>query len=115
MKLRVLLLLVFMVMFVLFAVSQWNAENRLIWMPVYLAAAVLCWLAYKRKLFRWVYGTAFLLYAAAAFFMWPPVYHGLLHDGNNLAAIEEARNSVGLSICALVMAYCYLLEWRYRD
>jgi hypothetical protein len=114
MKIRVLLLLVFMVMFILFALVQLNDPDPQIWVPIYLSAAVLCFLAYKRKLFRWVYALAFLGYAIGAFLLWPPVYQGIFFDMSRAPAIEEARESLGLTICALVMAYCFLLEWKYR-
>ncbi|WP_210466105.1 transmembrane 220 family protein [Rufibacter roseolus] len=114
MKFRVLLLLVFMLMFVLFAFVQLNDPDPAVWVPVYLSAAVLCFLAYKRKLFRWVYALAFLGYAIAAFLLWPPVYQGIFFDMSRSPAIEEARESLGLTICALVMIYCFILEWRYR-
>ncbi|WP_181304183.1 transmembrane 220 family protein [Rufibacter sp. XAAS-G3-1] len=114
MRLRRVLLLVFMLMFVLFAVVQLNDPDQAIWVVVYLAAAVLCFLAYQRKLYRWVYALAFLGYAVGAFLLWPPVYHGVIQGMEHSPAIEEARESLGLSICALVMVYCFILEWRYR-
>ncbi|RNI25679.1 transmembrane 220 family protein [Rufibacter latericius] len=114
MRLRVILLLVLMLMFVLFALVQWNDPDPEIWVPVYLSAAVLCFLAYKRKLFRWVYAVAFLAFSVGAFMLWPPVYQGITMDMSHSPGIEEARESLGLLICALAMAYCFILEWKYR-
>ncbi|MBC3542430.1 transmembrane 220 family protein [Rufibacter sp. H-1] len=103
-----------MLMFVTFALVQLNDPDPEIWVPVYLAAAVLCFLAFKRKLFRWVYALAFVVFGIGAFLLWPPVYQGITMDMDHTPAIEQARESLGLLICALAMAYCFLLEWKYR-
>ncbi|WP_207432280.1 transmembrane 220 family protein [Sabulibacter ruber] len=114
MRIRFLLLLVFVLMFVAFAIVQWNDPDPAIWIPIYLVAAVLCYMAYKRRLAQWIYGAAFLAYAIGAVVMWPTVYQGITFSMDRSPAIEEARESLGLSICALAMAYCLILGWGYR-
>jgi hypothetical protein len=43
--------IIFVVLFVIFAALQYNDPDPYIWMPIYLYAAALCWLAARNKFY----------------------------------------------------------------
>ncbi|MFC6998662.1 transmembrane 220 family protein [Rufibacter roseus] len=114
MKLRFFSLILLCLMFLVFAALQWNDPDPAVWIAVYLSAAVLCGMASWQKLPRWVFGVAFLIFGVAGVAMWPLVYQGILFDMQRSPAIEEARESLGLSICAFAMALCFFLTPRQK-
>ncbi|MFY0252514.1 transmembrane 220 family protein [Chitinophaga sp. 30R24] len=113
--------IVLCLMFILFAGLQYNDPDPYVWMPIYLYAALFCWLAAKRKFYRKWYVAGMLIYLAYAtykFFDQNGVEDWFTkHHAENLAEtmkatkpwIEETREFFGLFICiaALGMNYIY--------
>ena len=110
------------VLFVVFAALQYNDPDPYIWIPLYLYAAVLCWLASRRKYYPKlmlagvaVYG----LYAVYLFFTKDGVMDWVTeHNAENIAGqmkastpwIEDTREFFGLCLLtfALLMNYFYV-------
>lgn len=108
-------------MFVLFAGLQYNDPDPYVWMPIYLYAAVFCWLAARQRFYpKWYIAgiLVYLVYATYKFFDQNGVEDWFTkHNAENLAEtmkatkpwIEETREFFGLFICigALLMNYFY--------
>ena len=107
------------VLFVLFAALQYNDPDPYLWIPIYLFAAVICWLAFRKKFYPklMLAGIAFYgIYALYLFFTDDGVADWLSeHDAENIAGsmkaakpwIEDTREFFGLCLTtfALVMNY----------
>lgn len=116
--------LVFCILFILFAVLQYNDPDPYIWIPIYLYAAVLCWLAFKDKFFPRAYllGVGiYLLYAGYLFFTKDGVIDWYKdHDAENLVQtmkaekpwIEDTREFGGLLILITVLLINYFFSKR---
>ena len=115
------------VLFVVFAALQYNDPDPYIWIPLYLYAAVLCWLASRRKYYPKlmlagvaVYG----LYAIYLFFTKDGVMDWVTeHNAENIAGqmkastpwIEDTREFFGLCLLtfALLMNYFYMKRKKF--
>jgi hypothetical protein len=107
--------IVFIVIFVTFAGLQYNDPDPYIWIPVYLYAALLCYLAISRKYNAVLYIiglTAYVVYAGYLFFDKTGVLSWAEeHDAENLVQtmkatkpwIEETREFGGLFIVIVVL------------
>ncbi len=98
----------------LFAVVQFNDPDFFIWIPAYLIPALLSFLFTHKKPGRILVGSLSLIYLAAAIALFPPSVSSWISTeeevrslGMKLPGIEEARESMGLFICFLVL----LLFW----
>ena len=112
--------LVFCALFVLFAALQYNDPDPYIWIPIYLYAAILCFLAFRQKFYPYAYLfgiTVYGLYALYLFFAADGVLDWLnQHQAENIAKtmkatkpwIEETREFFGLIILILVLAVDYI-------
>jgi len=100
----------FCFVFVVFAALQYNDPDPYVWVPIYLYAAVLCWLAFRNKFYPGAYWLGIIVYAAYAVYK---IFdrNGLLdwievHHAENIAEtmkaekpwIEESREFFGLLI-----------------
>jgi len=110
---RKTLALVFSILFVLFAVLQYNDPDPEIWVPIYLFAAAACGMAYFGVGRLWFYLAMTAVYLVAAYLTWPPQYEGFLLNemGMKTINVELARESGGLALCAVAMG---LLAWSVR-
>lgn len=113
--------IVFAVLFVIFAGLQYNDPDPWLWIPIYLYAAVLCWLASKNKFYPKLIlgGVAFYaLYGIYLFFEKDGVADWITeHDAENIAQqmkastpwIEDTREFFGICLVtfALLMNYFY--------
>ena len=101
--------------FIVFAALQYNDPDPYVWMPIYLYAAALCWLASRNKFYPVAYWIGIIVYAAYATYK---VFdqNGLidwitLHHEENIAEtmkaekpwIEETREFFGLVILIVVL------------
>lgn len=97
-------------LFILFALFQYNDPDPAQWMAVYFVAAALSFGVATRRTYR----PLFLLLALAAFigayFFWPDSYHGVALDDNFKYEVEHARESLGLVILGLTMLYYYFIS-----
>jgi len=110
----------FCIVFILFAAVQYNDPDPYVWMPIYLYAAILCWLAFRNKYFPGAYllGIAvFAAYALYKFFDQNGVWDWMTkHHATNIAGtmkaeqpwIEETREFFGLVILIVVLLIDYL-------
>jgi hypothetical protein len=116
--------LFFSVIFVLFAALQYNDPDPYVWIPIYMYAAVLCWLAFRGKYFPRAYLTGIVVYAIYAgykFFDENGVWDWVTkHRAENIADtmkaeqpwIEETREFFGLVILIVVLAIDYFYSKR---
>ena len=114
----------FCVVFILFAAVQYNDPDPYVWMPIYLYAAVLCWLAFRNKFFPRAYLIGIAIYAVYAiykFFDQNGVWDWMTkHDAANIAGtmkaekpwIEETREFFGLVILIVVLLIDYFYAKR---
>ncbi|CAN5308390.1 hypothetical protein BH20BAC1_BH20BAC1_08000 [soil metagenome] len=105
----------FIVIFIVFAAFQYNDPDPYIWIPFYLYAAYLCFLAIKRKYSQTLYIIGFVVYIAYGIFLFFDKT-GVLdwaqeHDNENIVQsmqatkpwIEETREFFGLLIVLAVL------------
>src|SRR6185436_8017960 len=118
--------LIFFIVFVLFAALQYNDPDPYIWIPIYGYAAVLCFLAFRRKYFPAAYLVGigvYLLYAVYLFF----TKNGVLdwateHQAESIVQtmkaekpwIEDTREFGGLLILIVVLLIDYFYARRQR-
>ena len=100
----------FCFVFVLFAALQYNDPDPYVWIPIYMYASVLCWLAAKQKFYPRAYllGIAvYGFYALYKFFDRNGAWDWMtIHHGENIAEtmkaekpwVEETREFFGLVI-----------------
>ncbi|HUR11506.1 MAG TPA: transmembrane 220 family protein [Flavitalea sp.] len=107
--------IIFCVLFIIAAALQYNDPDPYLWIPIYLYAAVLCWLAFRRRFYPRLYITGIILYAGYAVFLLLE-NNGVLDWFNNHAAeniastmkatkpwIENTREFFGLLILIAVL------------
>ena len=112
--------LIFCFIFILFAALQYNDPDPYIWMPIYLYAAALCWLAFKNRFYPVAYLTGismYFLYAVYKVFDTNGLIDWLTkHNAQNIAEtmkaekpwIEETREFFGLVILIIVLLIDYI-------
>lgn len=118
--------LIFSLLFLVFAILQFNDPDPYIWIPIYLFGAILCWLAFRRKYFNKLYlGGMFLLsaYALRLFFKKDGVMDWLtLYDAESILQsmktdkpwIETTREFLGLFILIIVLSINYVFSPRKK-
>ena len=110
----------FIAIFIIFAGLQYNDPDPYIWIPIYLYAALLCWLSIRKTFSPAAYWIGFIVYGAYAVYK---VFdeNGLLdwitkHNAQNIAGtmkaetpwVEETREFFGLVIVITVLAVNYI-------
>ncbi len=116
--------ILFSLLFLIFAGLQYNDPDPYIWIPIYLYAAVLCWLAFKNKFYPAAYLFGIAIYAGYALYLFF-TRDGVLdwvqkHNAENIAGsmkatspwIEDTREFFGLLILIIVMAVNYIYAKR---
>ena len=111
--------IIFCVIFILFAALQYNDPDPYIWIPIYLYAAVLCWLAFKNSYFPKAYLAGIAVYVLYAIFLFF-TKNGVLdwateHHAENLVQtmkaekpwVEDTREFGGLLILIIVLLVDY--------
>jgi hypothetical protein len=118
--------LIFCILFILFAALQYNDPDPWLWIPIYLFAAVLCWLAFKGKFFPKAYLLGiigYLGYAVFLFFEKDGVLDWITkHNAANIAGsmkaekpwIEDTREFLGLLILIVVLTIDYFYAKRKK-
>lgn len=102
---RKTLAIFFGVLFIVFAVVQYNDPDPEVWVPIYGVAAVACFMAYANIGRWWFFVLMAVMYLIAAYYQWPPQFEGFVFSevGMRSLNIELAREAGGLAICAVVM------------
>lgn len=105
--------IVFALLFVLFAGLQYNDPDPQVWIPIYAFAAMACLMAYTGIGRPWFFILMAVIYVGAAIRQWPPSFEGfwLNEVGMKTMNVELARESGGLTLCALAMG---LMAWLTR-
>ncbi|HEV7348105.1 transmembrane 220 family protein [Telluribacter sp.] len=105
--------IVFGIIFVLFSYFQFNDPDAEIWIIVYAAAALACFMALRELWPWWVFAVLAVAYLVGAIFQLPPQFEGILFDEMEMRStnIELARESLGLVTCAAAMG---VLAWMQR-
>ena len=118
--------LIFCVLFVLFAALQYNDPDPYIWIPIYMYAAILCWLAFRGRYYPAAYLAGIGLYFAYAVYLFF-TKDGVLdwitqHHAANITEtmeaekpwIEDTREFFGLLILIVVLLIDYMKGRKLR-
>ena len=96
--------------FVVFAILQFNDPDPYLWIPIYLVAAIISWLASRQIYNKAVIIASMVLYFVGGIYLFPmDIQQWISREEKakslamNMPFIEEARESMGLLICFLVM------------
>lgn len=100
------------IIFVLFALVQLNDPDFMIWVLAYLLPAALAFVFTHQKQSKLVLGIMAIIYLVAAIALFPPSIGDWISSeekskslGMTLPGIEEARESMGLLLCFLAIAF----------
>jgi hypothetical protein len=116
--------LVWCILFVLFAALQYNDPDPYVWMPIYLYAAILCWLAFRGRYYRkaifigiWFYAVyaLFLFFESDGVWDWIVKYRSASITATMQAEkpwIEKTREFFGLLILITVLTINYFYAKR---
>jgi hypothetical protein len=116
--------ILFTIIFVFFAALQYNDPDPYIWMPIYLYAAGLCWLAFRGKYYPKAYLIGMAIYAIyAVYLVFTP--DGVIdwvekHNAEGITKtmhaekpwIEDAREFLGLMILIVVLLIDFIYARR---
>ena len=104
--------IVMAVIFVIFAVLQYNDPDPYVWIPIYLYAALLSILFYRGQVPAWLLWVSAAVFLAGAIYMWPEHWQGVaLEQGMKTMDIEHGRESLGLGLCvAAFVIYAFTLK-----
>lgn len=98
--------LFFSILFIVFAIVQYNNPDPLFWVSLYLLPAIVCFLSYANRPNKMAYIALLIGYATAAIMLFPDRFEGI---GEQMKAdqpwIEEARESLGMGIVAIAMLF----------
>jgi len=118
MSLRIFAIIMALV-FVAFAIVQYNDPDPHIWIPIYLLPAVLSVVIFLLKdkrplLLVSVLLVAALFYFGGAVYQWPEHWEGVaLKNGMKTVFIEEGREALGMGICFITL-FIYWLVLHFR-
>lgn len=103
------------VLFTAFAIVQLNDPDPLLWVLIYLVTAIIAFLFPHKKTNRWLLLVLGISFLTGAVLLFPPSLGAWLSAeekskslGMTLPGIEEARESMGLLLCFLVMAFYWI-------
>jgi hypothetical protein len=118
--------LAFAILFVVCAGLQYNDPDPYLWIPIYMYAAVLCFLAFRGRFYPIAYGigmVVYVIYAIYLFFTDEGVIDWVnKHEAESLTQtmkasspwIEDTREFFGLCILTFVLLMNYLYFWRRK-
>jgi hypothetical protein len=100
------------IVFVLFALVQLNDPDFMLWVGAYMIPATLAFVFTHRKQNKLVLGIMAIMYLVAAIALFPPSIADWISAeeksqslGMTLPGIEEARESMGLFLCFIAIAF----------
>ena len=116
----------FCIVFILFAVVQYNDPDPYLWIPIYLYPALLCYLKVMQKpISSMAYWAGFLVFGTYAIYKMFDT-NGIIdwiqfHNASNIAStmkaekpwIEESREFFGLVIILIVLGINYIKKTNY--
>jgi len=112
--------IIFCIVFILFAIVQYNDPDPYLWIPIYLYPALLCYFKLMQKpISKIAYWAGFLVFGAYAIYKMFDT-NGIIdwiqfHNASNIAStmkaekpwIEESREFFGLVIILIVLSINY--------
>lgn len=111
----------FTVMFILFAIVQYNDPDPVLWIPIYAYAALMSYLAYRQKYNIPALIAGLIGYLAGAIYYFPPSVADWINAEETAKSlqmkmpfVEEARESMGLGICVIAMGIFLYAAYRQR-
>ena len=117
--------LIFCFLFISFAALQYNDPDPYVWIPIYGYAAVLCWLAFRKKYYPKAYLLGIVVYTAYAGYLFFSK-DGMLdwlqeHNAEDIAQsmkatkpwIEATREVFGLVISIIVLLVNYFYSRKF--
>ncbi|MBK6479466.1 MAG: transmembrane 220 family protein [Saprospiraceae bacterium] len=113
--------LVLALMFVLFALVQYNDPDPYIWAPYYLLIAAICFIQFRQRKYPWLVWSALLLTIAWSAFYIPDVIDYFKMGEPNIASemkattpyIENMREFLGLVICLITLGSILIKKGHY--
>lgn len=102
-----ILCILFGIMFIYFAYLNINDIDPWIWVPIYLAAAIVCVLAYFKISNFYVDALLVLFYIVYSIRNWPTKWEGVTMPMSHSINVERGRESLGLLICAACTVFSY--------
>jgi Transmembrane family 220, helix len=102
------------VVFLLFAIVQYNDPDPLVWIAVYLLFACLDLLSVYFKIPWWGFAAVIAVSLIWAFFQWPETWEGIGEKMLN-KNMEEAREALGLIVCATSAAIMWWVSHKIRN
>ena len=94
-------------LFVVFAIFQWNDPDPIFWIPVYLYASACTFLALARRLTYLLVVVGFVGYLFLLTYNFPPIEHWTFDH-------EEGREAMGLIVCGNWVALLGIIKL-YND
>jgi hypothetical protein len=96
----------FGIIFIIFSYLQVNDPDSGVWIAIYSFAALGCYMSLRELWPSWVYYVLAGAFLIGGILQWPPEFEGIFFGGMQMKTlnIELARESLGLGICAAVMA-----------
>ncbi|MCP2044795.1 transmembrane 220 family protein [Pontibacter sp. HSC-36F09] len=98
------------IVFIVFAAMQYNDLDAVVWIAIYLVAAIFSFLVAFNRINQTILFIAFAAYAVGAVFFWPAKWEGITICGGDIKNIEEAREFLGLAINSITMLTFALLS-----
>ena len=99
---------IFALLCIVSAYLQLNDPDPLLWICIYIAAAIMAILFVLKKLPSQAYFVFFVGYVIGAYLFWPDAFEGVSIGDGDINNIEHARESLGLLILAVVMFIFWL-------
>lgn len=103
------------IIFLLFALVQFNDPDPALWVIVYFTISAFCFLAFRNKFFPWISVIIAVACIIWAIMLFPPSLSDwwLLEEESKslqmkMPGIEEARESMGLLISAAAMLFLFV-------
>ncbi|WP_025762246.1 transmembrane 220 family protein [Dyadobacter tibetensis] len=95
------------IVFLIFSYFQTNDPDASIWIFIYSIAALACYMSLRDLWPSWVFYVLAAGYVVGAILQWPPEFEGVFWGETQMRSlnIELARESLGLGICAIGMAF----------
>lgn len=105
--------IVMALIFIVFAVLQYNDPDPAVWIPIYLYAALLSFLYYRGTAPVWLFWASAAIFLVGAIFMWPAHWEGVqLQHGMKTMNIEHGRESLGLGLVVVTLVIYALTSKR---
>ena len=103
------LCIVFFLMFCYFAYLNLNDPDAPLWVGIYIAAALVCILAFFKIASLYFDIALIIFYMGYSIKNWPEKWEGVRMPMAHNINIERGRESLGLWICTICTAFSYLV------